>query len=119
VSSRRVILILALALALGVQTTYADPGAAAAEVRAMTCCAHHCDHPLSPASARRCCGLTVAASGPAEGPISPRVPSLTAGVFTASPAAPALPAPIRAWADAMPAGGSGPPAFLFHRHLLI
>jgi hypothetical protein len=117
VSSRRLIPL--LALALGVQIAYADPRVAAAEVRAMACCARHCDEPLSLPSARGCCRLTVGASGPAEAPIAPCVPSFQAATFAAPVAASVLSASTEARPDAWPAAGSGPPPFLSHRHLLL
>lgn len=111
--------ILLLALALGVQTAYANPGVVAAELRAMTCCAHHCDEPLSLPTARECCGLTMAASGPAESP-APAALSGLVRVATAAPSpGPAICAPARITLDVVCPAGSGPPPFLAHRHLLI
>lgn len=109
--------ILLLALALGVQTAYANPGVVAAELRAMACCAHHCDEPLSLPSARDCCGLTATTSGPAEAPLAAALPALTPVALVGSPSVPL--APARVPVDAIQPAGSGPPAFLAHRHLLI
>jgi len=117
VSSRWPILL--LALALGVQTAYANPGVLAAELRAMTCCAHHCDEPLSLPGARDCCGLTMVASGPAEAPVPAALPALTPVAVLASREAPALFAPPTTPLDVVWPAGSGPPAFLAHHHFLI
>jgi hypothetical protein len=111
--------ILLLALALGVQIAYANPGVVAAEFRAMTCCAHHCDEPLSLPTARDCCGLTVAASGPAEAPLTGALAAPTAIALAAPSLAPALLASPQSRVDVVRLAGSGPPAFLTHRHLLI
>jgi len=117
VSSRWPILL--LALALGVQTAYANPGVVAAELRAMTCCAHHCDEPVSLPGARDCCGLTMAASGPAEAPAPVALPALTPVALLGSCPAPAIVALASTTLDVVCHAGSGPPAFLAHRHLLI
>jgi hypothetical protein len=117
VSSRWPILL--LALALGVQTAYANPGVVAAELRAMTCCAHHCDEPLSLPGARDCCGLTMIASGPAEAPAPAALPALTPVAILASCEAPALFALATTTPEVVRPGGSGPPAFLAHHHFLI
>jgi hypothetical protein len=112
-------LILVLALGLGVQTTYANPGVVAAELRAMSCCAQDCDAPLSLPSARSCCGLTAMASGPAEGPAAPTAPSLAPAALAGSSGVSVPVAPAWVPADVLRPAGSGPPAFLAHRHLLI
>ncbi len=120
VSSRRSIrLILVLALLLGVQTAYANPAVVAAELRALSCCARHCDGPVSLPSARSCCGLTATTSGPAEGPVAPGVPWLAAAIVTGPSSALAPAAPTWVPADTLLVTGSGPPVFLAHRHLLI
>ncbi len=112
-------LLLALPLALGVQTAYVNPGAAAAELRAMSCCARHCDAPVSMPSVRGCCGVTVVESGPAEAPVvqggSPLVPAMQ----TLSTAVQAPPAVTWARAQSVHEAGSGPPTFLEQRHLLL
>lgn len=118
-SCRPIRLILGLAVALGVQTTYANPGVLAAELRAMACCAHHCDEPLSLPSARDCCGLTATASGPAEAPVALGAPTFAAVMLAGAPAVSAALAPAWARIDVLRPAGSGPPAFLAHRHLLI
>jgi hypothetical protein len=112
-------LILVLALGLGVQTTYANPGVVAAELRAMSCCAQDCDAPLSLPSARSCCGVTATASGPAEGPAAPSAPPLAPAALAESRGVSARVAPAWVRADVLRPAGSGPPAFLAHRHLLI
>src|SRR5262245_24457104 len=111
-------LVLVLILALGVQTAYVNPGVAAAELRAITCCTQHCNEPLSLPSAKTCCGVTAAASGPAE---APSAPAGTPLVPTASPCLSAVtsPAPVQARLDLLPLAGSDPPTFLAQRHLLI
>jgi hypothetical protein len=111
-------LLLVLVLALGVQTAYVNPGVAAAELRAISCCTRHCNEPLSLPSARACCGLTATASGPAE---APSVPGGTPLAPAASPclSAVASPAPMQARLDLTPVAGSGPPTFLAQRHLLL
>src|SRR5215468_11185690 len=63
-------LVFTLILALGVQTAYVNPGVAAAELRAVSCCTHNCHEPVSLPSARDCCGLTAVTSGPAEAPVA-------------------------------------------------
>jgi hypothetical protein len=108
-----------LALALGVQTSYVNPTAVSAELRALSCCARHCDGPVSVPSSRSCCGLTGLPSGPAEtsraqmpGPIAP---------LWWLPAT-ALPTPARrdrGMLYGVQARGSGPPTFLEQRHLLL
>jgi hypothetical protein len=111
-------LLLVLILALGVQTAYANPAIAAAELRALSCCAGHCTEPLSLPSAKTCCGVTATASGPAEAPSAP-------GAAPLAPSGPPClaavtsPAPVQARLDLMPLAGSGPPTFLAQRHLLI
>lgn len=118
-SSRPIRLLLFLTLALGVQTTYVNPVVAAAEMRAMSCCAHHCDEPLSLPSARTCCQVTAVASGPAEGPVAlSTAPLVTSAVVAAAGAfAPVLPAWLRT--DLVRVAGSGPPTYLAQRHLLL
>jgi hypothetical protein len=111
--------ILLLALALGVQIAYANPGVVSAEFRAMTCCAHHCDEPLSLPSARACCGLTMTASGPAEAPLTGALAAPSAVAHAAPSLAPAFLASAQSRMDVVRPAGSGPPAFLTHRHLLI
>ena len=115
---RRARLLLALAIALGVQTAYVNPGVAAAELRALTCCARHCDAPISLPSARDCCGLTMTASGPLEAPAAPAIAPDAATHVIPTNAAPAL---TPAWhpAEVVRPTASGPPTFLEQRHLLL
>lgn len=111
--------VLALIFALGVQSVYVNPGVAAAELRAMACCAGHCDGPLSLPKSRDCCGLTVAASGPAESPTAP-APAPTMAITLLPPSSSlAAPAPDAARLDVVQLAGSGPPTFLAQRHLLL
>ena len=104
---------------MGVQNTYVNPGVAAAELRALACCAHDCDEPVSLPGARKCCGLTLAASGPAELRVAqdvgcplvmgPPVARTTVASTRAERIAP----------DALQVAGTGPPTFLEQRHLLL
>jgi len=112
-------MVVALALLLGVQTAYANPAVVAAELRALSCCAGHCDGPVSLPSARDCCGLTATTSGPAEGPVAPGVPALTAAAVMGASSALAPGTPTWVTADRLLVAGSGPPVFLAQRHLLI
>src|SRR4029453_3049789 len=98
---------------------HATPGVVAPAPRAMTCCAHHCDEPLSLPSARDCCGVTMTASGPTEAPVTGALVAPTVLILSAPSLAPALLAPARSRVDVVRPAGSGPPAFLTHRHLLI
>jgi hypothetical protein len=110
---------LLLAASLAVQSAYVNPGVAVAEVRAMACCAHRCDEPLSLPNARGCCQVTAVASGPAERPVSPGIGH---AVTSASLAPVALPVPVARTSAPVPLArdhGTGPPTYLAQRHLLI
>ena len=108
-----------LILALGVQTAYVNPGVAAAELRAIACCTHNCQEPVSLPSARTCCGLTAMPSGPAEEPVAQSVAPLTVALAMRSGTTAKPPAPMRALDRLVPVGASGPPTFLEQRHLLL
>lgn len=110
--------VLSLIFALGVQSAYVNPGVAAAELRAMACCAGHCDGPLSLPKSRDCCGLTVAASGPAESPTAP-APAPTMAITLLAPSTSLAAPPDAARPDVVQLAGSGPPTFLAQRHLLL
>ncbi len=112
-------LLLALALLVGVQGSYVNPGVVAAELRALSCCAHDCDRPVPLPEARRCCGVTAMASGPAETPIAPAADTVAPILFTARCPVTAVQAPRRPAADAVRVGDTGPPTFLEQRHLLL
>lgn len=108
---------LALVLALGVQVSWTNPAASGAELRAMACCAEHSDRPMSLPEQRACCGVTLAASGPAENPVAGLL--ATVAVPQGSPLAPPAPPNAAVVAPEPSPAGIGPPAFLAHRHLLI
>ena len=110
--------VLTLALLLGVQTAYVNPAVAAAELRAMACCRHNCQEPVSLPSARGCCKLTATASGPAERTATPSVGPLTQTSAIPSSMT-ALPVPLLAVTRFVPVAGSDPPTFLAQRHLLL
>ena len=110
---------LALALLVGIQGAYVNPGVAAAELRAMACCAHACDEPVSLPTARHCCGVTAVASGPAEAHTGYAVSPVTTLVLQAPRIADRLPTSDRAIADTVQVGGTGPPTYLEQRHLLL
>src|SRR5258707_1986786 len=107
-----------LILALGVQTAYANPGVVAAELRAVACCTHNCQEPVSLPSARTCCGLTAVASGPVEPPVAQSAGPRTMALAMPSSTTAAPPAPMQAPARHAPVAGSGPAAFLLQRYLL-
>jgi hypothetical protein len=108
-----------LILALGVQTAYVNPGVAAAELRAVSCCAHNCQEPVSLPSARNCCGLTAVTSGPAEAPVPHSAAPLAMAVAIVSSTTVTPPAPMWALARLVPVASSSPPTFLEQRHLLL
>jgi hypothetical protein len=120
VSPRRHIrLLFAMILALGVQSSYANPAATSAELRALACCAGHCDKPMPSPASRGCCGLTAMPSGPAVTPAAPAGGPV--GFLVSLPALTTLAPPESARLvlhDVQPRG-SGPPTFLAQRHLLI
>jgi hypothetical protein len=115
-SARPARLLLALALAVGVQTAYANPTVAAAELRALSCCGR-CPEPVSLPTARTCCGVTAVTSGPAEVLGSQAAAPL--GPTTALLAVVTRPAPISVRATLVQPTGTGPPTFLEQRHLLL
>ncbi len=106
-------------MAVALQVVYVNPAVATAELRAMSCCARHCDEPPSLPASRTCCGLTATASGPTEAPTT-AVPaahvvvSLLPSIRVVAP-----PRPVIAPALLLPVAGSGPPTFLAQRHLLL
>ena len=112
-------LVFTLILALGVQTAYVNPGVAAAEMRAVACCTHNCQEPVSLPSARGCCGLTAVTSGPAEAPVAHSEAPLAMAVAIVSSTTATPAAPIRGLARLVPVAGSAPPTFLEQRHLLL
>jgi hypothetical protein len=111
--------VLALALLVGVQGAYVNPGVAAAELRAMACCAHECDEPLSLPTARHCCGVTAVASGPAEAHTGQAVGPVAMLVLQAPRIADRLPTADHPIVDRGQVAGAGPPTFLEQRHLLL
>jgi len=111
--------VVALALLVGVQGVYVNPGVAAAELRAMACCAHECDEPLSLPTARHCCGVTAVASGPAEAHTGHAVSPGPMLVLQVARIADTLPRSDRAIVETVQVGDTGPPTFLEHRHLLL
>jgi hypothetical protein len=108
-----------LILLLGVQTAYVNPAVAAAELRAMACCKHNCQGPVSLPSARGCCKLTATASGPAERTATPSVGPLTVTSAVPSGTAATPPVSLEAVTRFVPVAGSDPPTFLAQRHLLL
>ena len=110
---------LALALLVGVQGAYVNPGVAAAELRAMACCAHNCDEPVSLPTARHCCGVTAVASGPAEAQTGHAVSPVPMLALRVPRIADTVPSSDRSIADTVHVGGAGPPTFLEQRHLLL
>lgn len=70
-------LALALALVLGAQVTYGAGSRAAAELRALSCCAHDCKHgPARTAAPNRCCGVAPSPGDTASvAPATPDVPA--------------------------------------------
>src|SRR5262249_39736416 len=106
-------------LALGVQSSYANPAATSAELRALACCAGHCDKPMPPPSSRRCCGLTAMPSGPAVTPATQAAGPV--GFLVSLPALTLVepPARDRLVLHGVRPRGSGPPTFLEQRHLLL
>lgn len=111
---------LLLAAALAVQSAYVNPSVALAEVRALACCAHNCDdEPLSLPSVRGCCQVTAVASGPAEQPGTAGIGVAATSVLVSPLALPVVRARSSAVVLAVPASGTGPPAYLAHQHLLI
>jgi len=117
VSHRRLTgLILVLILTLGVQVSWANPAASAAELRAMSCCAGHSGRPMSLPQSRACCRVRQVVSGPAERPVAAPTPSVVATLVTLAP--PPAPAATVVVFEPSPKA-IGPPAFLAHRHLQI
>jgi len=108
-----------LILALGVQTAYVNPGVAAAELRAVSCCTHNCHEPVSLPSARDCCGLTAVTSGPAEAPVAHSAAPQAIAVAIVSTTAASAAAPMLGLVRLVPVAGSAPPTFLEQRHLLL
>jgi hypothetical protein len=119
VSSRPALLIFMLILALGVQTAYVNPGVAAAELRAMSCCTHNCQEPVSLPSARACCKLMATTSGPAETTATRSAAPLSVAFAIPSSTTASPPPPMRALVGLVPVTASGPPTFLEQRHLLL
>lgn len=112
-------LVFMLILALGVQTAYVNPVVAAAELRAVACCTHNCQEPVSLPLARSCCGVKAVTSGPAEHPVTPSVAPLTVASAMPSSSTATPPAPMRVLTRLVPVAASGPPTFLEQRHLLL
>ena len=64
-SRRRILaLVAALVTLLGIRVTVAAPVESVAVLRAMSCCAGHCDRPAAPDHAARCCRVQQGASEP-------------------------------------------------------
>jgi hypothetical protein len=110
-------LLVVMVVALGVQSSYANPAATSAELRALACCARHCDKPMPAPVSRSCCGLTAMPSGPAE---TPATQAPVVSLVSLSAIAPLVQAEHDRLAlhDVRPRG-SGPPTFLEQRHLLL
>jgi len=105
--------------ALGVQSSYANPAATSAELRALACCARHCDKPMPPPVSRSCCGLTTMPSGPVETPAA-QADGPVVALASLPPSAPlAPPERDRLALLEVRSSGSGPPTFLEQRHLLL
>jgi hypothetical protein len=111
--------LVALAVSLGVQTSYANPMAVSAELRAVSCCARHCDGPVSVPSSRTCCGVTGLVSGPAEVPRAQMPGPITPLVLLPATVLPTPARPDRGMLHVVQPRGSGPPTFLEQRHLLL
>jgi hypothetical protein len=111
--------LVAVAVALGVQTSYANPTAVSAELRALSCCARHCDGPVSVPSSRSCCGVTGLASGPAETPRAQMPGPVTPLVFLPATVLPTPARRDRGMLDGARPRASGPPTFLEQLHLLL
>src|SRR5262249_28455775 len=119
VSPRRHVRVLVVMItALGVQSSYANPAATSAELRALACCARHCDKPMPLPLSRSCCELTTAPSGPAETP-TPHADGPVASLVSLLPANAPLALPERDPLGLLEvrSRGSGPPTFLEQRHL--
>jgi hypothetical protein len=111
--------ILALSLLVGVQSVWINPVAVAADLRALACCTHDCDGPVSVPSARQCCGVALASSGPAEGPVARTVPQPAVLALPVLGASPSSAGPADPTSGAVPYAGAGPPLFLAQQRLLI
>jgi hypothetical protein len=112
-------LLVVMITALGVQSSYANPAAISAELRALACCARHCDKPMPLPSSRSCCGLTTAPSGPAETPTAQADGPVVSVVSLPEIAPLAAPERDRLSLLEVRTSGSGPPTFLEQRHLLL
>jgi hypothetical protein len=84
--SRRLRILVALALLVGTRIVYAAPAEVAAELRAVSCCTQHTGQPSSVPAARRCCQVAASAGAQATMSAAPRVPPVP-------PAVAVLPAP--------------------------
>jgi len=111
---RSIRVLLGVVLALGVRTVVAAPLQAAAEIRAVRCCAGHMDRPVSVPESRRCCQISGEAGAPATLGAAPAPPAATP--FVIAPRSVAVVAAPRslAWAATGPGERDGPP-----RHLVL
>jgi hypothetical protein len=111
--SRRLRILVALALLVGTRVVYAAPAEVAAELRAVSCCTQHTGQPSSVPAARKCCEVASSAGAQAAMSAAPRVPPAQT-MFAPLPAPP-MPsvAALPAWRSAPErVPRDGPPLYL-------
>lgn len=116
--SRRRALLLTVLVAVGLRVVHAAPALAAAQVRAVTCCAAHEKAAPPVREAERCCQIVSNVGDPAVPALAPALPPLVLlGAIALPDAPPALAATPLLLADV---GGraTGPPRYLRLRTLL-
>jgi hypothetical protein len=111
--SRRLRILVALTLLVGMRVVYAAPAEIAAELRAVSCCTQHTGQPSSVPAARKCCQVATSAGAQATMSAAPRVPP----AHTAFALLPTMPLPgipvLPAWRGAPErVPRDGPPLYL-------
>jgi len=112
--SRRLRILVVLALLVGMRVVYAAPAEVTAELRAVSCCTQHTGQPSSVPAARHCCQVASIAGTQAMLSATPRVtpPHATFALPVAAPMTSVVRAPT--WWDTTPdsAPRDGPPLYI-------
>lgn len=119
--TKRLLLRWSIALLIAI-TTWATHGTAAqtaAELNALSCCAHDCGHdPARAADPSRCCGVAPSAGEAVSAPAAPSPAPALVTVLAAAPAASDAPAALAETAVDL-TGARAAPVFLLTRSLRI
>lgn len=110
---------IALVAAVTARASVAAPSLATAELRALSCCAGHCDQPMPMRAAKSCCQVSSAAGDPSLAATGTSVGQSTT-LAAALPAARAPEPPaLRAAAPRPAPHATAPPLFLRIRSLRL